>query len=259
MANIMIAGLPNAGKSTYIGALAYTLKHSNDNIYKMFKLPDDSKRISELYNPWLSQEWVRRTARGDGAIVKLNIQKDDNAIELSIPNFAGEIFEDLLKNYGEELASWPAKSDGLLFFINNMPSEVLADSFNNQSTENQEPLVKFEIGRISVQIMNLLLLKELCNRFNFNRIAICISAWDKRGDGLIPKEYLKQYFPVFYNYLNYYYPESLVFGISAQGAEYSEDNREELEKKTKEGTRAYIVQSHEKVYDLTIPIDFLMN
>jgi hypothetical protein len=39
-------------------------------------------------------------------------------------------------------------------------------------------------------------------------------------------------------------------------AEYKDENKDDIEKRTNDVTRAYIVYDHGKVYDLSIPISF---
>lgn len=259
MNKILIAGLPEAGKSTYIAALAYTLKDTDrDLIYRMKELPEDISTIRKLYTPWLNQSIVDRTARGTVSNISLNLIKEEQEIMLSLPDIAGEDFEQMLQGGNDIIKTWSNDSDALLFLIKDMPSEVLADSFNdNEPNATVHPPI-FNISDVSKQVKNLLLIKELHRYFNFKRIAIGLSAWDLNKVGNTPVDYLKGCFPVFYNYIHYHYPDAFIFGLSAQGAEYKEENREDIEEMTNNGTRAYIVSNQEKEYDLTIPINYLI-
>ena len=261
MNKILIAGLPSAGKSTYIAALAYTLKETNGNlIYKMNGLPKDLSIIRNLYIPWLNQNIVDRTALGTVSNISLNLVKQDQEIILSLPDIAGEDFEQLLRGKNDIIKTWSKDSDGLLFLIKDLPSEVLADSFNAEkvNTAVQPPI--FDISNVSKQVKNLLLIKELHKNYNFKKIAIGLSAWDLNENiDNTPESYLKECFPVFYNYIRHYYSDIFIFGLSAQGAEYKEENRDSIEERTSNGTRAYIVSTKEMKYDLTIPIDYLID
>lgn len=259
MAKILIAGLPNAGKSTYIAALAYTLKEAKDDmIYKMVEVPEDMSVISNLYDSWLEQRSVDRTARGSAVNIPLTIQKSSLTIELSLPDVAGEEFERLFQNQSDIIMSWSETPDALLFLIKDLPTDVLVDSFDD-STTTSGLFPAFNPTHMSAQIKNLLLVKELTKQFPFKKIAIGISAWDVKNCTGSPKVYLQKHFPVFYNYIMHYYPDSYIFGLSAQGADYNETNYDYLEESTQNGTRAYIINSADKVYDLTTPIDFLIS
>lgn len=55
MARCLIAGLPAAGKSTYIGALAYMLQNPVKNqILTLNENPDDLSYLNKLIDPWLN-------------------------------------------------------------------------------------------------------------------------------------------------------------------------------------------------------------
>lgn len=260
MAKIMIAGLPSAGKSTYIGALAYTLKDSKTKTtYQLVENPEDVTNIKTLYDPWLSQKSIGRTTRGSINNIVLKICKEGNKVDISLPDLAGEDFEEMINGQNELINKLDKNVDGLIFLIKEFPSEVLAESFSDDiNTAKQQPLPAFEVKKISKQVKNILLIKELNKQFKIRKIAIGISAWDCKNENCSPLEYLQKHFPVFYNYINTFYPMSFIFGLSAQGAEYKEENYDEMEDKTNKGTRAYIVKDTEKEYDLTIPMDYLI-
>lgn len=65
MAKCLIAGLPAAGKSTYIGALAYILLNPVINqVLMLDENPDDLSYLNKLIDPWLNLEKIERTTRG---------------------------------------------------------------------------------------------------------------------------------------------------------------------------------------------------
>jgi hypothetical protein len=257
MAKILIAGLPGAGKSTYIGALAYTLEHPvNKQVYTMSETPDDTTIIKKLYRPWLCQKPVDRTVAGNGNNIDLRVKKGDTIIDLSLPDIVGEDFESLLKGQSNVLESWCENAEGLLFMIKDFPGDTLTEAVT-EGGANQQITAAFDIKETSPQVKNIVLFKELCRQFKFKKIAIAISAWDSKG-ATCPEEYLKNYFPVFYNYISHNYSSILIFGLSAQGDAYKEENRADIEERTTKGTRAYIVYDKETKYDLSIPISFLV-
>ena len=64
MAKCLIAGLPSAGKSTYIGALAYLLREPvKGQILRYAQNPEDLSYLNRLTEPWLRQSIVERTTR----------------------------------------------------------------------------------------------------------------------------------------------------------------------------------------------------
>lgn len=60
-----------------------------------------------------------------------------------------------------------------------------------------------------------------------------------------------------YNYITHYLPETNIIGISAQGAEYSEECRQELSTRTMNNTRSWMVIDNERINDLTKIIDLI--
>lgn len=259
MTKILIAGLPGAGKSTYIGALAYTLEHpAAEQSYKMAEIPEDSSTIKKLYKPWLSQTPVDRTIVGSNTTVNLLVEKDERQIDLLLPDIAGEDFERLLQGRNEVVESWSGTADGLIFMIKDLSDDVFMEALNNDGA-NQPVLSTFTIKSMSTQVKNIVLIKELCKRYKFKKVIVAISAWDScENNGKTPEETLRQFFPTFFNFLSQGLQNIHIIGVSAQGAEYKDENKDDIEKRTNDGTRAYIVCDHEKVYDLSIPISFLV-
>lgn len=65
MAKCLIAGLPAAGKTTYIAALSYLLHNPTERQkLSLREVPNDMSVINRLQNPWLGQRAVDRTSRG---------------------------------------------------------------------------------------------------------------------------------------------------------------------------------------------------
>lgn len=60
----------------------------------------------------------------------------------------------------------------------------------------------------------------------------------------------------------HYFPKVYIFGVSAQGAEYVNDEKIQnaLIEKTENGTRAFVVDKEgKKSYDLTLPLNYLIS
>lgn len=266
MAKCLIAGLPSAGKSTYIGVLAYLLSSPvKGQILRFSENPDDLSYLNRLSEPWLSQRIVDRTTLGSSFNIDFQLKRstDDETISVQLPDIAGEDFVSMLKKQSEIVRSWSEKPDSLLFFIRECSIHVLAEQFEEKDkTGNTKGIPNFEVNSMSVDIQNVLLLKELHNLFPWKKLAIGISSWDLfTNDYPIPSDLLRQS-PFLYNFIKHYFPDAMIFGISAQGAEYNDSQElvEELEERTIRGERAYIVTDEgEKSYDLTLPLNFLIS
>lgn len=266
MAKCLIAGLPNAGKSTYIAALSYLLQSPIEGQKLHFReVPEDMSSINRLINPWLEQKEVERTARGKITNFTFDLERthDGSYINVSMPDIAGEDFTSILQSQNELLISWDTKPDSLLYFINDIPVEVLKDSFKEENSDlidNRIPL--FSSKYITAAVKNVLLIKELRRLFPWSKIAIGISSWDVHSqEEETPDKYLKTRSPFLWNFLKYHFPEAFIFGISAQGWDYKDERKkEDFINKTVKGTRSYIVNENgEKSFDLTEPLSSLIS
>ena len=99
MAKCLIAGLPAAGKSTYIGALAYILLNPVINqVLMLDENPDDLSYLNKLIDPWLNLKEIERTTRGftNNVDLKLVRKSDDKSFSISLPDIAGEDYESIV-------------------------------------------------------------------------------------------------------------------------------------------------------------------
>lgn len=260
MNKCLIAGLPNAGKSTYIAALAYILEHpSDDQSLRINVRSTDRAYINKLSEAWLNQEALERTVQGGLNRIIFSVQgKDSSKFTLSIPDIAGEEFKSLIQKRDNVLDDWDKDCNCLLIFINNLPNiPILPEQMGetNQSDSNEFP--EFSIDLISADIQIILMIKALLDIFNVNKIVICISAWDELlHEFASPIECLKQRSPLLYNFVNHYFPNIRIFGVSAQGGEYNNETADSLYERTTSNKRAYVVTPEGEIkYDITLPLE----
>lgn len=268
MAKCLIAGLPSAGKTTYIAALSYLLRNPTEGQRVCLKdIPSDISLINRLQKPWLEQKVVDRTSRGKVTDLQFNLKRmtDQKVINVNMPDIAGEDFTSILEKQCETINSWDEKPDSLLFFIKEIPTLVLKESFPDADAEDahtpKAKIPNFTTQHIYEGTQNVLLLKELRRLFPWKRIAIGLTSWDLHDSKEKPSEYLTHKCPFLSNFLNQYFPEAYIFGISAQGWEYDDKmDIDECMNKTMEGKRSYIIEPNgEKSFDITIPLDFLIS
>lgn len=260
MNKCLIAGLPDAGKSTYIAALSYILEHPSDQqALRIYIRNDDRAYINQLSEAWLNQEALARTTQGEFNRLTFSItDKNADKFNLTIPDIAGEEFKSLLQNRDSFLDDWDADCNGLLFFINKLPDlPILQEQIGetNQSSENVFP--EFSVDRISIDIQIILLIKTLLQKFPIKNLVICISAWDELIDVYTkPAECITERCPILYNFVMHYFPDCKIFGVSAQGGSYNDEIVDTLYENTINNSRAYIVTPDgEKIYDITLPLE----
>ena len=266
MAKCLIAGLPEAGKTTYIAALSYQLHNPNDKQkLSIRELPNDMSVINRLQNPWLEQRIVDRTSRGKVTDLEFKLKRnaDGESLDVNMPDIAGEDFSSLLEKQCEIINSWNDKPDSLLFFIKKIPTLVLTESFGDENKESasQDKIPKFTSQHIYEGVQNVLLIKELRRLFPWKRIAVGLTSWDLHNSEEKPYDYLNQECPFLGNFLNKYFPEAYIFGISAQGWEYDENmDIDDCMNKTIEGERSFVITPEgEKSYDITLPLNYLLS
>jgi len=267
--NILLAGLPAAGKSTYITALwAVEKDGKSGHLLTCEGFPSETSYIDEMRDNWIELKEVRRTSFAEPMAIELPMKSRRNgkSIKLSIPDFKGEIFQRILVNReATDLNEWCKKSRGILFMTNLGSSSP--EIFQEQCSETTTPILDQEkivmtAHDIAPVIQNILLLKFLHSRMGDRPISICFSSWDKLDydKDTHVEDWAKENHPCLYNFVVEHFSNYRFYGVSAQGADYTGlDNRsgDELAKKTTEKTRAYIYRESIS-YDITEPIDYLI-
>ena len=267
--SILLAGLPAAGKSTYITALwAVEKDGKSGHLLTCDGLPSESSYIDGMRDNWMVMKEVRRTAFAEPMEIDLPMKnrRTGEKIILSLPDFKGELYQKILDNsVSENIEEWCEKSSGILFmlYLGNESPEVLQE----QVSAATEPKVDVEkvvmnTNDISPAIQNVLLMKYLYDVMRDMPIAICFSSWDKvdNKNGKSVEGWVKENHPCIYNFVEEHFSTYCFYGISAQGADYDDLNEEsgdELAVKTTEKKRAFIY-TDKLSYDITEPIDFLM-
>ena len=267
--NILLAGLPAAGKSTYLTALWAVEKDGlSGHLLVCDGKPSESSYVDGMQDNWMVLKEVRRTSFAEPQEIVLPMKRtcDDSKINLSLPDFKGEIFQKVLdNNVSKEIEEWCDKSTGILFMLNlgNSSPEL----FQEQVENNSKPKVEIEkavmtYNDIAPSIQNVLLLKYLYYRMGDTPLAICFSSWDvaDNPNNLNVEEWVKENHPCIYNYVDAHFSDKRYYGISAQGADYSdldERGEDDLAEKTTQKQRAY-VYTDQVSFDITKPLDFLI-
>lgn len=277
----MIAGLPSSGKSTYIGALWYCLRHpakvadlklvaDNNN------LPEDISVLNRLSDAYKDMRAINRTNSNENERVQLNLKKVDTGetIRVEVPDFLGETFRDLIElNESDLLTEWLENTDSLVYFISDVSVGVFEDDFGTEDDDKEPPSVDippFKITDISPAAMNIMVLKFLMSKKNFKKVVIVLSQWDKQTEnGEVPKdpqEYLEEESPALYNYIEHNIDNVQIIGLSAQGREYPQNvNQEdyygikkEVRRQMQNGNRSFVEDGTSIHYDLSIPLYLLL-
>ena len=271
--NCLLAGLPNTGKSTYIGGLWYNLQNQSTKMVMKAsrELVDDTQRLEALSEKWLEGIKVDRTTEDQSSSVELRIEQKDNGniLTINIPDFSGETFRQIIEmTESKDLDNWCKAADSLFYMANNLAPGHFEDDADIGTSEDKE-LKNDEVPFFNSQIMsasaqNIMVLKYLFRRKSFKKMIFAISCWDRITENGIhpenPDSWLKNQSPALYNFLKNYQPNSMIVGISAQGLDYKKvvDNSI-ITSKTISGERAFVEIGNEIKYDLSLPLYMLIN
>jgi hypothetical protein len=267
--SILLAGLPAAGKSTYIAALwAVEKDGKSGHLLSCDERPSDSSYVDGMSDNWTVLEKVRRTTFAEPMEIVLPMKKQSTGkkIYLSLPDFKGEIFQQILGNsVSSDVVAWCEKSQGILFMLN--LGNYSPEFFQEQISDTTKPKVELEKAvllpnDIDPVIQNILLLKYLYSKMGNCPIALCFSSWDSTdySDGQNVEEWVKANHPCIYNFVSAHFTKYRYYGISAQGADYSEldeKSSDELAEKATRKERAFVYRDRIS-YDITEPLDFLI-
>lgn len=271
--NCLLAGLPDTGKSTYIGGLWYNLQNQSTKMVMKAgrELVDDTQRLEALSEKWVEGIKVDRTTEDQSSSVELRIEQKDNGnvLTINIPDFSGETFRQIIEmTDSKDLDSWCEGADTLFYMANKLApghfeDDADIDTFESEEEKNDEvPL--FNSQKMSASAQNIMVLKYLFERKNFKKMIFAISCWDiVTENGARPENpdsWLRNQSPALYNFIKNYQPNCIIVGISAQGFDYEGlNNNDIITNKTISGERAFVEIGDEIKYDLSLPLYMLIN
>jgi Double-GTPase 1 len=120
---LVIAGMPESGKSTFIAALRHLLVSQDvPTALVATRLSDAEKHLNRLENEWIACEKVERTKQTVEEWVSLFVRREDDLAEAEIvvPDFSGEAFRRpaATGHCSTAVAAMLLDIDGMLLFTN---------------------------------------------------------------------------------------------------------------------------------------------
>lgn len=271
--NFFMVGMPGSGKTAYIGATWIMLVDGEvETKYKKLpdNMPEDYGRLDEIAQNILEYNDLERTKEGES--IKLELPLSDergNEIYLDIPDLAGEIFRDLVKDrrISKVIVKKLLEADCILFFTfyKNMSLERRIQLSENDAIQKEK---KNEIQNVDInksreanesEVVELLqlILELLKKEKKLVDIKFIMSAWDvveeEYGTDILPEQFTQQKFPLLYQCIksnqDQIRPE--FWGISAIGGDLN--NPEEVKRLQKEEINAIkvVMPDGRKSNDLT--------
>ena len=271
-----IAGMPGAGKTTYIAALWDIIKRNGGGLELQFSTnPENTSYLNEIWEYWVSMKKIERSKTPAPDNITINVKKTavDEELALEIPDFMGEQFQKIIDHtLPDTIKNWIEQSDRLLYLINNL-NDTLKDDIEDEDAQSSEDKdrnkEREEALRLAPEKMmqasqNMMVLKYIYNHAKMKKVAVGLSAWDvKMTGGKTPEEFLKHRSPALYNFIKLHFNECVFFGVSAQGFDYKDTaaKANEMQEKTRKSNRAFIVFDKETdpSPDLTKPLNYLIS
>lgn len=272
---ILIAGLPDAGKSSYIGALNGVMSQEGDlGLSPSKEKPSEWTYLNSLTEKWLDCQIVEHSSDGETKYINWPLKnKEGQEIVITIPDMKGETYYDIInKEFEPKLAEFCKGATGILFFVNNMNRLILKEHAmklikeeDGEDKEEKSPATtKAEADKLKLNVANmpdvtknLLVIRYLRELMGNVKIVVAVSAWDEKKNYPKVEDYFKKVCPAIYNYVVNNFDSHMFCGVSAQGAKYGH-NGLNLNTLTEIGKRAYVFTT-EKMYDLSLPLGFLIS
>ena len=281
--SVVIIGLPESGKTTFLGALWHLVTSREiETALRFHNLRSGNvSHLNAIAARWREARVQERTAVGGNKFVSINmLDENEVPVRVTFPDVAGEAY----RRMWEERRCDPEIADvlrtgGVLIFINAdtiRPPQWVVDEVE-LSRKLGLPIPHGEIipwhprlAPTQVQVVALLqLLREPPLDIGPRRLAVMLSAWDKVAEeGLGPEAFLNAKLPLLGQYLRANVDDwnPHVYGLSAQGGEYDLNKDDAPPKAEAEALRSLdqpsdrirLLLGNNETHDLTEPLAWLM-
>jgi hypothetical protein len=266
---ILMMGLPESGKTTYLAALYHTLRADPAVTTKMRlrAAPAERQYFHEIEEVWLRFEPMPRSQHREPAHAGLALlDAADHEIDLEIPDVSGETFDALWEGgvWLESLRSLASSAAGLLLFIRadrvDYPELITVEDPDRPSPDAAVPK-GWEPGDAPTQTKLADLLETIWEVSPGIRVAVAVSAWDRVvAEGLDPEQWLELNLPLLWQMLESNREDHgwLTFGISAQGGDLEDEEARLALAKCDPPASRVLVRDGEDSHDLTLPVSWLI-
>lgn len=274
--SIVICGLPESGKTTFLGALWHLITEREIRTSLTFgSLKNaDHMHLNTIAARWRDALAQERTEVRSRRIVTMNLlDSSGKPVRVGFPDLSGEAFRrmweerDCEPEVGEILRS----GEGILLFVNadhiNSPRTIVQETDQMRAlgiveADNKEELEwDPSVSPTQVKIVDILqMLNSPPLYIGPRRIAVMLSAWDKIiEEKRTPESFLQDWLQLLDQYLKS--GDGIeawrVYGVSAQGGDF-ETEAEALRSKDIASTRIRLFSGDKESHDLTEPLQWLM-
>jgi hypothetical protein len=276
--NILVLGLPDHGKTTFLAAAWHVLTSGEvPGSLRLGHLVGNRAYIEAMREAWVTCVPVPRTEQDALAETTLELVDGEVLGQLMIPDLSGE----LLERYWRE-RHWPGAFDdqivtakGMLLFVH--PSKVqegntieFAESIaahipdpSIQSVGEAQDLQPFSGEHSPSQVQLVYLLEQIVDRARPGiggiPMVVVVSAWDQVPSNIEPRDWVQQRMPLLAQFLaSEEAIVSVIVGISAQGGPLPDD-RARLSNVVPPSQRILVVGHAGAPHDITWPFRWLLS
>lgn len=273
---ILLCGLPESGKTTFLAALWYLLNNNHEVTTELSSgsLPPNREYLNRLTEKWCRFKQTERTKMDEVQDILLHLKDETTEVDLHMPDMSGETWRNLwgTRMCAPHVAEWSQSTLGIILFMHadkiNVPIDIISQ--NDLANVAGVPTIATDsvpwnpddspTQVVLIDILQLLASPPLGRRGR--RLVVIISAWDKAdGSRLTPDKYLQAHLPLLHQFIRCSgtFSEVKVFGVSAQGGDLdSEKDAARLKDENVPSKRIRVLEDHDSSHDLTIPIKWLM-
>lgn len=271
---VFMAGLPDAGKTTFIAALWHLIFSKTADTLLRFDTVEgiDTQHLTDLRNEWLKAKKPARTkfAMERTAVLKLKNAAGDK-LALSLDDLAGEGFRRMwtARRASAKVSNIARSADRFLLFVNVANIQLPRTTAELKATSGGESMGKptpFDAKRAPTAVQVTDILQQLMRApisARPSKIAVGLTAWDEvSADGLSPQELMVERMPLLNQYLQGLGKrvEIKLFGLSAQGGSYEVDEeRKRVLDTIDPSDRILIVDDEGSSRDLTRMLSWLLD
>jgi hypothetical protein len=285
---LLVAGLPESGKTTYLAALWHLVTSQAHNTKLKFNTleggDNSANHLRQLSELWRAAKVQVRTEIPTNRIIAMNLRdRNNNAIRLTFPDMSGESYRAMWegRDCSKELQDLIDAATGVMLFVNAdaVTYPTLAVTACSQAKSVGAPLKpgtntdwdprKSPTQVQLIEMLQLMRIPPISSKVN--RVAVVLSLWDKVSkDKKSPDKIFAEKLPLLYQYLTSKGDgwEWKAYGISAQGGDYLRDKKkyspaqlqaiEKLKDMNDPVERIRVVFDSANSHDLTEPLAWLI-
>lgn len=246
--DVLFLGFPSSGKTTYL-ALAYrAIVTGAVEGVELGTYDDDREYVNEIAKRLASCEEAERTQVEHDEQLALSLRANVQDLFLRVPDMSGERWSHVLEDrrWSREIDEQLRDASGLLLFVHShqIENDPLIDDVNAGAAAlveveppssvpvpaGDEEDGSTEVARTRVTQVGLVDLLQLVVRRRSVlplRLSVVVSAWDLMPHDLEPRQWLADELPLLHQYLetNTRWIDSTLWGVSAQGGDFGNDQR----------------------------------